>query len=124
MLLTDGENNEDPDPLEAARAAAGRSVRIHTVGIGTAAGTTLEVNGFVVHTQLDEALLQQVAERTGGGYYNATDEEELRSILADIDLQWGIEPEEMEVTSLFAGAGVLAMILSAALSLLWFGRVP
>ena len=46
MLLTDGENTEPPDPLEAAQAAADRGVRIHTVGIGSPAGTTLEVEGF------------------------------------------------------------------------------
>ena len=55
ILLTDGENNENPDPLAAAQAAAQRGVRIHTIGLGSAAGTTVHVNGFTVHTQLDEA---------------------------------------------------------------------
>ena len=71
VLLTDGENNEPPDPLAAAQAAADRGVRIYTVGIGSAAGATLHVNGFTVHTQLDEAMLQQIAQLTDGDYYNA-----------------------------------------------------
>ena len=54
VLLTDGENNENPDPLAAAQTAANRGVRIYTVGIGSAAGTNLHINGFIVHTQLDE----------------------------------------------------------------------
>ena len=63
VLLTDGENNQTPDPLEAAAAAAERKVRIFTVGIGTAAGSTLEIEGFRVHSQLDEAVLRQIAGR-------------------------------------------------------------
>ncbi len=61
VLLTDGENNENPDPLLAAQTAADRGVRIYTVGIGSAAGTNLHINGFNVHTQLDEPrqLLQR-----------------------------------------------------------------
>jgi len=124
LLLTDGENNEDPDPMEAAQIAADRGVRIYTVGIGSAAGTTLEVNGFVVHTRLDEETLQQIARLTGGEYLNAGDEDELRAILDEVDLQLAVRPQEMEVTSLFAGASILAVLAGAGLSLLWFSRVP
>jgi Ca-activated chloride channel homolog len=124
VLLTDGENNEDPDPLAAAQAATDRGVRIYAVGIGTTAGTTLEVNGFVVHTQLHEETLQQVALRSGGAYYNAQSEEDLQRIFQDINPQLAVKPQEMEVTSLFAGASILALLLGAALSLLWFSRVP
>ena len=55
VLLTDGENNERPDPLGRAQAAADRGVRIDTVGIGSPDGATLDLDGFQVHTQLDEA---------------------------------------------------------------------
>lgn len=75
VLLTDGENNQDPDPLLAAQAAIDRGVRIYTIGLGSAEGTTLEVDGFTVHTQLDEALLQQISGLTDGSYYNAANEE-------------------------------------------------
>ena len=53
MLLTDGENTVAPDPQEAAQAAKVRGIRIDTVGIGSPAGTTLEVEGFLVHTGLE-----------------------------------------------------------------------
>ena len=99
-------------------------MRIYTVGIGSAAGTTLEVNGFVVHTRLDEETLRQIAQRTGGEYLNAGDESELRTILDKVDLQLAVRPQEMEVTSLFAGASILALLAGAGLSLLWFSRVP
>jgi Ca-activated chloride channel family protein len=124
VLLTDGENNVPPNPLAAAMAAADRGVRIYTVGIGSAAGITLEVNGFTVHTQLDEATLQQIAQITEGAYYNATNQEELRTIYESLDLQLVVKPEDIEVTALFAGLGVLILLIGGICSMLWFSRVP
>jgi Ca-activated chloride channel family protein len=124
VLLTDGENNESPNPLAAAQTAAERGVRIYTVGIGSAAGTTLHVNGFTVHTQLDEAMLQQIAQLTEGAYYNAENQEDLRAIYENLDLGLVIKPEKTEVTALFAGAGILALLIGGTLSLLWFSRLP
>ena len=87
VLLTDGENTAPPDPLEAVQAAADRGVRIYTVGIGSPEGATLAIEGFSIHTQLDEPTLQAVAERTGGEYFNAVDEEGLREIYAKLNPQ-------------------------------------
>jgi Ca-activated chloride channel family protein len=124
ILLTDGENNQSPDPLDAAQIAADRGVRIYTVGIGSAAGTTLHVENFIVHTQLDEAMLQQIAQLTDGTYYNAENEEDLRAIYENLDPQLVIKPEKMEVTSVFAGASILVLLLGGAYSLMWFSRLP
>ncbi len=60
-------------------------MRIYTVGIGSAAGATLEVEGFTVHTQLDEAMLKQISQLTGGAYYNAESEQDLREIYDNLD---------------------------------------
>jgi Ca-activated chloride channel family protein len=124
VLLTDGENTAPPDPVDAAQAAADSGVRIYTVGIGSAAGTTLQVNGFTVHTQLDEGMLQLIAEITGGAYYNAGNEEDLRTIYEELTPQLVIKPEKMEVTSIFAGASILVLLIGCAFSLLWFSRLP
>jgi Ca-activated chloride channel homolog len=124
VLLSDGENNVNPDPLSAAQAAADRGVRIHTVGLGSATGTTLKVNGFTVHTQLDEAMLQQISQMTAGTYHNAVNEEDLRKIYANISPQLVVKPEKTEVTSLFAGFSLLFLLAGGTLSLLWFSRVP
>jgi len=124
VLLTDGENNQDPDPAMAAQLAADLGVRVYTVGIGTPGGTTLEVEGFTVHTSLDEPMLQFIASETGGAYYNAGNEEELRKIYNDLKPKLSIKPEEMEMTSIFAGAGMIVFLLGGLLSLLWFGHVP
>lgn len=124
VLLTDGENNESPNPLDAAQAAADRGVRVYTVGIGSAAGTTLLIDGFSVHTQLNGEVLQQISQLTGGTYYSAEDEQDLSAIYENLDPQLVIKREEMEVTAIFAGASILALLIGGALSLLWFSRLP
>ena len=123
VLLTDGENNESPDPLAAAQTAADRGVRIYTVGIGSAAGTTVTVDGFQIHTQLDEATLQQISQVTGGTYYAASDAQQLRSIYDDLDTQLVIQPQMTEITSLLAGMSLLLLIGGVLTSLLWLGRL-
>ena len=124
VLLTDGENNERPDPLAAAQLAADRGVRIYAVGLGSPQGATLKVNGFTVHTQLDEQLLQQVAQVTAGTYFNAQSSTDLQAVYDHLDQQLIVRPEKMEITSLFAGASILVMLVGAALSLWWFSRLP
>jgi Ca-activated chloride channel family protein len=124
VLLTDGENNESPDPSMAANLAADLGVRVYTVGIGSPAGIDLEVEGFTVHTSLDESTLQAIAAETGGAYYNAGNEQQLRQIYADLKPKLSIKPEKIEMTSLFAGLGMIVFLLGGMLSLLWFGHVP
>jgi Ca-activated chloride channel family protein len=124
VLLSDGENNEAPDPLAAAQSAIERGIRIYTIGIGSATGTTLRVNGFTVHTQLDEALLQQIAQTTSGAYYSPANQQNLQTIYDDMNMQLIMKPEQMEVTVLFAGVGVLILLIGGTCSLLWFSRVP
>ncbi len=124
VLLTDGENTAPPDPFEAAQVAADRGVRIYPIGIGSSEGAVLEVEGFQVFTRLDDSALQDIAGLTDGHYFNAADEEELRSVYAALEPQLTIEADPMEVTSLFAGASILLLLIGGAVSMLWFGRVP
>jgi Ca-activated chloride channel family protein len=124
VLLSDGENNENPDPLLAARTAADRGVRIYTVGIGSAAGANLDLNGFEVYTRLDEETLLNISLATGGTYYNATDAAGLRSIYDNIDLGLVLKPQLTEVTALFAAISLLLMLAGVMTSMLWLGRVP
>jgi Ca-activated chloride channel family protein len=124
VLLTDGENNQNPDPLEAAKTAADQGVRIYTVGIGTAAGSDLDIDGFRVHSQLDEAMLKQIASLTNGTYYGAADPGAFDAVYQGVQTRLVIRPEPMEVTSLFAGAGLLVLLVGGAASLVWLGRAP
>ncbi len=124
VLLTDGENNEFPDPLESAQSAADRGVRIYTVGVGSAQGTILRIGGRSIRTRLDEETLKQIAQITGGSYYNAANEEELRKIYENLDTRLVLKTEKTEITALFTGAGILVFLFAGTLSLLWFNRLP
>jgi Ca-activated chloride channel family protein len=124
VLLSDGENNEQPDPQAAAQAAADRGVRIHTVGLGTPAGTTLTIDGFQVHTELDEDGLRQIAQTTGGTYFAAADQAHLDAVYDSLDSSLVIKAQKTEITSIVGGIGLVALLLGSLASLAWLGRAP
>jgi Ca-activated chloride channel family protein len=124
LLLTDGENTESPDPLELAQVAADAGARIYSIGLGSPEGAVLELDGFRVQTRLDETILRQIADTTNGAYYRAEDEASLKEIYRDVDLQMTIRGEAMEITSVFAGAGLLVLLVAGGLALAWYGRMP
>ncbi len=124
VLLTDGENNERPDPMVSAQAAADRGVRIYTVGIGSPGGATLDLDGFQVHTQLDAESLKGIADLTGGTYYAAEDAATLDSVYQHLDTALVVRPEDIELTAVLAGAGLALLLAGAIASLAWLGRLP
>jgi Ca-activated chloride channel family protein len=124
VLLTDGENNERPDPLDAAQEAADRGVRIDTVAIGSAEGVDLDLDGFVVHTQLDQELLDRIAETSGGTAYTAPDAEALMAVYETLDPRLIVESQKIELTGLLAAVSVVLLLGGALLSLRWLGRLP
>jgi len=123
VLFSDGESNAPPDPLTVTDLAVDLGVRIYTIGVGSKEGITIEVEGMNIHTQMDDALLSQIAETSGGQFYFAGDKTELRKIYNDLEPTLSIKPEDLELTSLLAGLSILVFLLGGALSLLWFGRV-
>lgn len=124
VLFTDGENTSAPEPLDVAQLAAEAGVRVYPIGIGSAEGAALEVDGFNVVTRLDESALQEIANVTNGAYYRAEDEESLQEIYKNVDLQLTVKGEMMEVTSILAGIGALFFLIGGALSMIWVGRIP
>ena len=124
VLLTDGENTAPPEPLEAAQVAIEQGVRVHAVGIGSQAGTTLEIEGFNVHTQLSEAMLQEIALVTEGEYISVDSSDDIENIYEDVGSQFVLEKKEMEITSILGGIAIIALSIGGMFSLLWFGRMP
>lgn len=123
VLFSDGENNDDPDPLIVTNLASDLGVRVYTVGVGSTTGTIINVEGMSIYTQLNEPMLMQIADTSGGRYYFADNVSELARIYDDLEPSLSIRPEEMELTSLFAGLGLLVFLIGGTLSFLWFGRV-
>ncbi len=124
LLLTDGENTTSAEPLDVVQVAADAGVRIFPVGIGSAEGAVLQIEGYSVLSQLNEPALMEIASVTNGAYYRAGDAESLRDIYKNIDIQLTISGEKMEITAIVAGLSLLFFLIGGVLSMLWFGRMP
>jgi Ca-activated chloride channel homolog len=123
VIFSDGQDTGGPDAQAAAELAAAAGVRIQTVGVGTARGATVTVDGFQLGTALDEALLTAVAQTTGGAYHPAGDADTLAGTTKSIDLRLTTKKEAVELTAPFAGAALLLLLLGGLLGLRWHGRI-
>ena len=123
ILLSDGQSNQGPDPLEAAEQAANRGVRVFTVGVGTREGADLSFGNFSFHAILDEATLKKIALITGGRYFKASSAEELRGIYRSLGTRLELTKQDTEITALFVAAGLGLFLLMGALSMAWFNRL-
>lgn len=123
IMLTDGQRTTGVDPLDAAKVAAERGVRVYTVGIGTVDGETIGFEGWSMRVRLDEETLKAIANKTQAEYYYAGTATDLTKVYNTLSSRLTVEKKETEISALFAlGAAVLAL-LSAGLSLLWFNRI-
>ena len=123
IVLTDGEEIGGADPFTLAELSSNSGVPIYTVGIGTPRGTVVALDGFSIATALDETVLTEVAELTGGQYFLAETDPELTAIFDDIDRSFEQQGERIEVTGLVAAAAMVVMAIGGALSLRWLGRL-
>lgn len=123
VLLTDGANTSGPAPVEAARMAADRGVRVYTVGIGTANGSIVSAGGLSLNVQLDEDSLKQVAGITQAEYFFTTDAVDLKRIYGELTSRFVMENKHTEITVFFSAAATLLALLAAMLSVTWFSRI-
>jgi Ca-activated chloride channel family protein len=123
ILLTDGQSNVGPDPIESARIASERGVRVYTVGFGTAEGEILRFEGWSMRVRLDEETLKKIAEMTQGEYYYAGTAADLKKVYQTLNTRLVFETKETEITALFSAAAALLAATAAFLSVLWFNRI-
>jgi Ca-activated chloride channel family protein len=123
IMLTDGQRTTGPDPLDAAKMAADHGIRVYTVGVGTTSGETIGFEGWSMRVRLDEETLKNVSVLTHGEYFYAGTAEDLKKVYESLSSRMVVERKETEVTALFAALGALLAVVSAGLSLWWFGRV-
>jgi Ca-activated chloride channel family protein len=123
IMLTDGQRTTGPDPVEAAKLAAERGVRVYTVGVGTREGEVIGFEGWSFHARLDEDTLKQVSNMTLGEYFYAGNAAELKKIYQTLSSRIVLQKKETEVSALAAGAAALFALLAGGLSLAWFNRV-
>jgi Ca-activated chloride channel homolog len=124
VLLSDGQSNTGPNPLDAADQASGRGVRVFTIGVGSSRGDTVLAEGRAFRVQLDEDSLKKIAQNTAGAYYRADNEADLLRIYEALGTRLVVGKQKTEVTALFAGFALVLMLVGGALSLLWFQRLP
>ena len=123
ILLTDGQTTTGPDPVDAARLASERGVRVFTVGVGTPDGQILTGEGWSIRVRLDEDALKTIADMTRGEYFFAGNAPDLKKIYEGLNSKLVLEKKETEVTALFTGVAAALALVAAALSLLWFNRL-
>ena len=129
LLLSDGANTTgDYEPLEAAQKAKDAGVPVYTVALGTDEGTVQGPDGYggfrTIRVPPDPETLSRVAELTGGKFFEAADQNALKSVYDEIGSQVGVEHKQRELTVFFTAAGAALLLLGGALSTLWFGRIP
>ena len=124
ILLSDGQNNQFPAPLQIIDAAISRGIRVYTVGVGSAEGTILRLQGRQIRTRLDEATLKQIASMTDAEYFNASNAADLRSVYEKLSTQLVLRQQKTEVTAYLTALAAVLSIIAGGLSLLWFNRLP
>ena len=128
LLLSDGASTHGVDPIAAAQAAKKAGIPVYTVALGTPQGTIKvpRANGQGTITRSvppDPESLARIATASGGKAYTAADAKGLDQVYERLGSQLGRKDEKREVTAGFAGGGLAILLLGAALSLRWFGRL-
>ena len=123
ILLTDGQTTTGPDPVEAAKMAADRGIRVYTVGIGTVAGEIIGAEGWSMRVRLDEEALKTIANITRGDYFYAGTATDLKKIYEGMNAKMVLKKQQTEITALAVAAAALFATLAAGLSLMWFNRL-
>lgn len=137
ILMTDGVNNGGLiDPNTAKEIAKTFSIKVYTIGIGTEGYAPTPINtplGIVMQNEkveIDEKLLTEIANETGGKYYRAKDNRGLQNIYADIDK---LEKSKVEITKYnrftekyypFVFAAMLLLFLEVLLRYTVFRKFP
>ncbi|MCC7484759.1 MAG: VWA domain-containing protein [Burkholderiales bacterium] len=122
ILLSDGRRTTGPDPVEAAKMAADRGVRVYTVGFGTKEGGPIAFDGWSAYVMLDEEALKAVAKVTDAEYFHAGSAADLRKVYQSLTSRLALETRDTELSAPLSALAALLAVSAAGLSLLWFHR--
>ncbi|KAA0234707.1 MAG: hypothetical protein JJLCMIEE_02276 [Acidimicrobiales bacterium] len=129
VVMSDGETTVGRPTTAAIPEAQAAGIPVSTISFGTPEGVIeVDIDGTgipsPVPVPVDEGALRELAEETGGKFFTAETAGELSEVYADLGKEIGSETEEVEVTARYVGAALVALALTATLSLVWFNRVP
>lgn len=124
VLFSDGGDTGDQDAATAAATAAqDAGVHIETVGVGTATGTNVSVDGYSLHTALDTDRLTALAQATGGTYHPASDAAQLNGIASSIDLRLTVAKQDVPLAGGVAALALALLVAGAVLTAARTGRL-
>ena len=127
VLFSDGQDGSGggggTSAATAAAVAQRAGVHIDTVGVGTAAGTTVDVDGYHLFTALDEATLKSISEATGGAYHPASDASQLNGIASSINLRLTVTNQPLPLAGAFIALALALLVAGAVLTVARTGRV-
>ena len=118
-----GAGGPDTSADAAASVAEKAGVHIDTVGVGTTAGTTVEVDGYHLFTALDVATLRSISQASGGTYHPASDASELNGIASSINLRLTVTHEPLPLAGAFIALALALLAAGAVLTVARTGRV-
>ena len=124
VLMSDGETTvgrADQDAIEAAQQAG---IAVSTIAFGTNDGVIEIPEQGLVPVPVNRDKLQVIAEATGGQFFAASSTSELAAVYEDIGSQISFETIKDEISPSYTALGLILLTLSAAMSLLWFARLP
>ena len=131
VLLSDGETTVGRPDGAAVAAARDAGVPVSTIAFGTEFGSIIYDDPATeveerqeIPVPVGESNLRAIATETGGAFFSASSLEELEAVYTDIGSAVGFETVDREITDWFVAGGLLLLVLSAGLSLLWFQRLP
>jgi Ca-activated chloride channel homolog len=127
LLLSDGASTRGRDPVEQARAARRLGVRIYTVALGTEEGTitVTRQDGSTATRRVppDPQSLAQIARASRGKAFAASSSDRLKEIYETLGSELGHKNEKRQITSAFAGGGLILLLTGIAMSMRWFARI-
>jgi Ca-activated chloride channel homolog len=124
VLFSDGQDESGTDAVSAAATIAQNAgVHIEAVGVGTADGTTVEIDGYSLHTALDTEQLTAIAQATGGHYHPASDAEQLDDIASTIDLRLTVAKQDVPLAGGFIAVALMLLAVGALLTGVRTGRL-
>jgi len=125
VLMSDGSTTVGRPNEVGAKAAKDLKIPVSTIAFGTDEGTIrIPQENTTVRVPVDGEALREIADATGGKYFDAATAEQLKSVYEDIGSSIGYTTELRSIAGWFIGGALLILTLTSGLSLIWFSRLP
>jgi Ca-activated chloride channel family protein len=124
VMFSDGQDEGQGPAVETATDVAEKAgVHIDTVGVGTTAGVTIDVDGYHPYTALDEGTLKKIAQATGGTYHPASSAGQLNDIASTINLRLTVTHERLPLAGALIAVAIALLAAGALFTIASSGRV-